>query len=68
MYTKGDELKISNLEDLYSFENEILAKQVNNDSIVNILFKSEIDSVFIAERIDDRFVKVYAVKWVEKIE
>lgn len=65
---KRDELKISNLEDLYTFENEILAKQVRNDSVVKILFKNEIDSVFIAERLDDQLVKVYAVKWVEKIE
>lgn len=65
---KRDELKISNLQDLYTFEKEILARQVKNDSVVKILLRYEIDSVFIAERLDDQMVKVYAVRWVEKIE
>lgn len=65
---KRDEFKISNLKDLYTFERGILARQVKNDSVVKILLRYEIDSVFIAERLDDQLVKVYAVKWVEKID
>lgn len=62
------DVEISSLVDLYVFEAQIRTKQIMNDSMVHILFKSEIDSVFIAEKIDNEKVKIYAVEWTEKVE
>ncbi len=75
-YIKGDycdvkkrnNVKFSSIADLYAYEDKVLAKKAKNDGVIHIIFRSEIDSIFIAERIDDESVKVYKVSWVHKIE
>jgi DICT domain-containing protein len=65
---KRNNVKFSSIADLYAYEDKVLAKKAKNDGVIHIIFRSEIDSIFIAERIDDESVKVYKVSWVHKIE
>ncbi|RAI94802.1 hypothetical protein [Algoriphagus yeomjeoni] len=62
------DLKISTLSDLYVFESKSKKYGKINDSTVYIMMRNEIDSVFIAEGIDDKLVKIYTVEWIDKIE